>query len=74
MILFLICENVHLDQQYVHLPDTKNGDSRDVPLSPVVLELRRDLLRNKNSDQLVFPIYYEPLKSPWRRACVRGLI
>ena len=71
-ILFLICENVHLDQRYVHLPDTKNVDSRYVPLSPVALELLRDLLRNKNPDQLVFPIHYEALKIAWRRACSRG--
>ena len=71
-ILFLICGNVHLDQRYVHLSDTKNGDSRDVPLSPVALELLRDLLRNKNPDQLVFPIHYEALKSAWRRACDRA--
>ena len=71
-ILFLICGNVHLDQQYVHLPDTKNGDSRDVPLSPVARELLRDLLRNKSPDHLVFPIHYEALKSAWRRACERA--
>ena len=71
-ILFLICGNVHLDQQYVHLPDTKNGDSRDVPLSPVARELLRDLLRNKSPDHLVFPIHYEALKSAWRRACSRA--
>ena len=71
-ILFLICENVHLDQRYVHLPETKNGDSRDVPLSPQALELLRDLLRNKSPGQLVFPIHYEALKSAWRRACDRA--
>ena len=32
-------ENVHLGKRYVHLPDTKNGDCRDVPLSPQALEL-----------------------------------
>ena len=36
-ILSLTWENVHLDKRYVHLPDTKNGDSRDVPLSPQAL-------------------------------------
>ena len=29
-ILSLCWEHVHLDKRYVHLPDTKNGDSRDV--------------------------------------------
>lgn len=32
-ILALTWPNIHLDTQYVHLPKTKNGDSRDVPLS-----------------------------------------
>ena len=71
-ILSLTWENVHLERRYVHLPDTENGDSRDVPLSPVALELLRDLLRNKSPDQLVFPIHYEALKSAWRRACSRA--
>jgi integrase len=39
----------------VHLPETKNGDSRNVPLSPVALELLRDLPRNIRVDQLLFP-------------------
>ncbi len=71
-LLSLICENVHLDHRYVHLPDTKNGESRDVPLSPVALGLLRGLRSNKNPDQLVFPIHYEALKSAWRRACERA--
>ena len=53
-------------------PRYKDGDSRDVPLSPVALELLRDLLRNKTPDQLVFPIHYEALKSAWRRTCSRA--
>lgn len=32
-ILGLQPENVHLDKRYVHLPTTKNGQARDVPLS-----------------------------------------
>ena len=68
-ILSLCWENVHLGKRYVHLPDTKNGDSRDVPLSPQALELLRDLPRNIRSDQVVFPLHFEALKSSWRRAC-----
>ncbi len=62
-ILSLTWENVHLDNRYVHLPDTKNGDSRDVPLSPQALELLGDLPRNIRSDQVVFPLHFEALKS-----------
>ena len=52
-ILSLCWENVHLGKRYVHLPDTKNGDSRDVPLSPQALELLRELPRNIRGDQVV---------------------
>tara|TARA_Y100001934_G_scaffold174367_1_gene206694 strand:+ start:117 stop:455 length:339 start_codon:yes stop_codon:yes gene_type:complete len=58
----------------VHLPDTKNGESRDVPLSPLALELLRDLPRNNRGDQAVFPLHFEALKSLWRRACARASI
>ena len=54
-ILSLTWEGVHLGKRYVHLPDTKNGDSRDVPLSPQALELLGDLPRNISLDQVVFP-------------------
>ncbi len=71
-ILSLTWEHVHLDKRYVHLPDTKNGDSRNVPLSPQALELLGDLPRNIRGDQVVFPLHYEALKSAWRRACARA--
>jgi integrase len=71
-ILSLCWENVHLEKRYVHLPDTKNGDSRDVPLSPQALELLGDLPRNIRGDQVVFPLHFEALKSSWRRACCRA--
>ena len=71
-ILSLTLENVHLDKRFVHLPDTKNGDSRDVPLSPMALELLSALPRNIRGDQFVFPLHFEALKSLWRRACSRA--
>ena len=71
-ILSLCWEHVHLDKRYVHLPETKNGDSRDVPLSPQALELLGGLPRNIRSDQKVFPLHFEALNSSWRRACFRA--
>lgn len=38
-ILGLTPEHVHLSKRYVHLPNTKNGDARDVPLSSRALEI-----------------------------------
>ena len=71
--LSLTWQYVHLDKRFVHLPDTKNGDSRDVPLSPLALELLRELPRNIRGG-VVFPLHYEALKSAWRRACARASI
>ena len=71
-ILSLCWQHVHLDKRYVHLPDTKNGDSRDVPLSPQAMELLRELPRNIREDQVVLPLHFEALKSSWRRACCRA--
>jgi integrase len=70
-ILSLCWENVHLGKRYAHLPGTKNGDSRDVHLSALALDLLRDLPRNISSDQVVFPLHFEALKSAWGRACCR---
>lgn len=42
-ILSLTWFNIHLDQQYVHLPQTKNGDSRDVPLTLRACEILKAL-------------------------------
>jgi len=39
-ILNLTWANVH--EKYVHLPDTKNGDERNVPLSPIARILMRE--------------------------------
>lgn len=36
-------EHVHLDRRYVFLPDTKNGTSREVPLSLKAIELLQSL-------------------------------
>lgn len=42
-ILGLTWPNIHLADQYVHIPKTKNGDARDVPLSKRAVEILRAL-------------------------------
>lgn len=39
----LTWEHVHVDRRHVHLPDTKNGTSRDVPLSLRAVQLLQSL-------------------------------
>ena len=45
-LLSLEWDNVHLDKSWVHLPITKNGDSRDVPLSSKAREILSSLPRD----------------------------
>jgi integrase len=73
-LLSLIREHVHLEKRYVHLLDTKHGDSEVKPLSPVALELLEELPRNIRGDQVVFSFHREALQSSWGRACSRAAI
>ena len=69
--LSLSWKDVHLDRRYVHLRDTKNGDTRDVPLSPKTIDILQQLRHQKgisNEMDVVFPIHFEALKSAWRGA------
>ncbi|MEZ5759098.1 MAG: site-specific integrase [Emcibacteraceae bacterium] len=43
--------HIHLDQKYVHLPKTKNGKARDVPLTERAIELFKKL----DQDRKPFP-------------------
>ena len=69
-LLSLTWDNVHLDKSWVHLPMTKNGEPRDVPLSPKAREILSSLPRDISGR--VFPIHFEGLKSLWRRAMKRA--
>ena len=63
--------NVNVSKRYVHLPDTKNGDSRNVPLSPTALSIVNDISAD-DTNELVFPVHYEGLKGLWKRAVKRA--
>lgn len=45
--------NVHLDERYIHLPSTKNGEERDVPLSSEAIRLFSLLKRGRDDDVLI---------------------
>lgn len=59
--------NVHLDDRYVTLEDTKNGDRRDVPLSRRAGELLK-----LSPDG--FAVNMESASALFRKACVRAKI
>jgi integrase len=64
-ILGLVWEHVHLDKQYVHLPETKNGDSRNVPLSAAAIELLKRLPHRQGR---VVPVDYQTFGVLYTRA------
>lgn len=62
--------NVNLNEQFVHLEDTKNGESRNVPLSSRAIETLKALPRAL--DGRVLPITPEALKNAFERARKRA--
>jgi integrase len=72
-LLSLRWENVDLAKQVAFLPDTKNGDSRSVPLSTTAVRLLQGLPRS--IDGRVFATTADAVKKSFSRAVVRaGLV
>lgn len=69
-ILSLRWPDVFLDERFVRLHDSKNGEPRDVPLSTQAAVTLSALPRNP--DGRVFPITGEALKKAFTRACERA--
>jgi integrase len=64
-------EDVDLHAQTAFLPDTKNGDSRTVPLSKRAVGVLKELPRKKDEPR-VFPVSANAVKLAWRRATERA--
>ena len=69
-LLSLRWENVNLEKRTALLPDTKNGTSREVPLSSRALEVLRTIPRSL--DGKVFKTTSEGLKKSFERARKRA--
>lgn len=66
-ILALEWRNINIRRQVAHLPDTKNGTPRDVPLSAVAVKiLKEHALQRRVDDVKVFRYGSAGLKSAWR--------
>lgn len=63
-ILNLRWEHINLTTRIAHLPETKNGSKRDVPLSMLAAEILRK--RNAKTTGKVFTYTSPGLKSTWR--------
>ncbi|MBS9782024.1 MAG: site-specific integrase [Gammaproteobacteria bacterium] len=64
--------NVHLDKKYVHLPTSKNGDSRDVPLSSRAVFLL-EKMQGLGVDR-VFPFAQDSAGTLFRKALKQAKI
>lgn len=69
-LLSLQWEHVDIKKRTAHLPDTKNGQSRDVPLSPKALEVLEVLPRSM--DGRVLATTAEALKNAFERTRKRA--
>ncbi len=69
-MLALTWDNVDVKAQTAHLEDTKNGESRTVPLSSRAVALLDALPRSPAAR--VFPISAQAVKLAWGRACRRA--
>lgn len=72
-IVGLTWPNVDIERRVAHLPRTKNGEPRDVPLSSAALEI----LKLMDDRDPVFGLRSDNLDVLWRRvrdrACIEGL-
>jgi len=69
-LLALRWKDVDPQKRIAALHETKNGDSRKVPLSPKAIEVLTSLPRS--IDGRVFPISQDALKKCFTRACARA--
>jgi integrase len=72
-IVGLQWRHINLKKHVAHLPTTKNGEARSVPLSSVAIGVLRALPRS--IDGMVFPgVTTEAVKRAFKRACKRAKI
>jgi integrase len=73
-LLSLTWKNVFLKKNYVHLPKTKNGKPRDVPLSTRAIRCLWVLKKMSDGEERVFPFTESALRKTFDRACARAKI
>jgi integrase len=73
-ILKLTWGDLDLARRVARLSDTKNGQSRDVPLSPAAVAVFEAMARPIKGGGAVFPTTASALKQSFMRACTRAKI
>lgn len=74
-LLGLRVGDVYLDEDFVRLHDTKNGESRDVPLTKAGARVLKDLIAEgaEPDDKVFGTLTYDALKKVWERGKKRAL-
>ncbi|QBJ80557.1 site-specific integrase [Aquitalea sp. USM4] len=67
-------EHAHLSDRIIHLPKTKNGHARDVPLSKEALRIFEQVMKATEGSEYVFAIKAATLDAMFRKAKARALI
>jgi len=62
-----LVRDVHIDRRCLVLHDSKNGDSRTVPLSSKALKIVATLVKNKKPTETLFPITSQSLGVYYRK-------
>ena len=70
-LLALQWSDINLERQLLHIPKTKNGCPRTIPLTPAATAILLSLGRTKETS-FVFPITRSALAQCWRRLCRRA--
>jgi integrase len=73
-ICSITLEHVHFDDRIVHLPKTKNGHARDVPLTKEALRILRQVAEVTAGQATVFGITAASLDALFRKAKAMALI
>lgn len=66
-------QDIDFDYSTLHIPQTKNGYPRTIPLTKTARALLSDLRRTKTCES-AFPMSYEAVKLAWRRLVSRATI
>jgi len=64
----LTWDNVDMERRSAHLPKTKNGEARTVPLSPDALEVLREVLAEEGNNGWVFYMSPDAITQAMERA------
>jgi len=60
----------HVENKTLLIPETKNGHSRTIPLSPKA----QAIILNANDEGKAFPIHIKALEYHWKRICLKAEI